>query len=213
MPKKSKITAVPINQPVEAHAEQEPKTEAQDMTDVMNEIKTSEPETLVEPVAEPVAEPEQSPKPSPKPRAKRTPKAKAQPQPARGTSGEPEVVVTDVTPDAKGTSPKGVLWTGETVVEVTVPEELNKEQKGVDKVSCPDCGKQMSAKTLKYSHGPNCLVKKKENNEAKTERVQPSVTDEMIEHEIEKRMNNKRVERITKRQKDLEQLAAKGLPS
>ena len=169
MPRKSKITAVPINQPVEAHAEQEPKTEAQDMTDVMNEIKTSEPETLVEPVA------------------------------ARGTFGE--------------TSPKGVLWTGETVVEVTVPEELNKEQKGVDKVSCPDCGKQMSAKTLKYSHGPNCLVKKKENNEAKTERVQPSVTDEMIEHEIEKRMNNKRAERITKRQKDFGQLVAKGLPS
>ena len=28
------------------------------------------------------------------------------------------------------------------------------------KVACPDCGKQMSAKTLKYSHGPNCSSKK-----------------------------------------------------
>ena len=33
------------------------------------------------------------------------------------------------------------------------------------KVACPDCGKQMSAKTLKYSHGPNCLAKKQKQGD------------------------------------------------
>jgi uncharacterized Zn-finger protein len=38
------------------------------------------------------------------------------------------------------------------------------------KVKCPDCGKQMSAKTLKYSHVPNC-VKKKEKQNKETEEI------------------------------------------
>ena len=33
------------------------------------------------------------------------------------------------------------------------------------KVACPDCGKQVSAKTLKYSHGPNCVVKKQKQSQ------------------------------------------------
>ena len=41
--------------------------------------------------------------------------------------------------------------------EVVEPKE---ELKMDTKVACPDCGKQMSAKTLKYSHGPNCSSKK-----------------------------------------------------
>ena len=41
--------------------------------------------------------------------------------------------------------------------EVVEPKE---ELKMDTKVACPNCGKQMSAKTLKYSHGPNCSSKK-----------------------------------------------------
>jgi len=88
----------------------------------------------------------------------------------------------------------------EVIAEVEVPEAKTEQ-----KVACPDCGKQMSAKTLKYSHAPNCVVKKNvKPNTAERE----SITDEMIEQEVQKRMSNKRSERMAKRQKDLEKLIA-----
>jgi hypothetical protein len=61
-------------------------------------------------------------------------------------------------------------------------EELKEEPKGEDKVECSDCGKQMSAKTLKYSHGPNCSSKKQKKGDdefAKTLR-----TAKQVAHEI-----------------------------
>ena len=89
------------------------------------------------------------------------------------------------------------------------PAGANKEVKASEKVSCPDCGKQMSAKTLKYSHVPNCLVKKQKETHGTPEPVaNATITDEMIEHEIEKRLTNRRAERMIKRQKDLEKLVA-----
>ena len=68
-------------------------------------------------------------------------------------------------------------------------EEPKEEPKGEDKVGCPDCGKQMSAKTLKYSHGPNCSSKKPKT---KAEEQQPTIqreeiTEELIEHHIRTR--------------------------
>ena len=44
----------------------------------------------------------------------------------------------------------------EAVITLPLPEELKVDTK----VACPDCGKQMSAKTLKYSHRPSCSSKK-----------------------------------------------------
>ncbi len=38
-------------------------------------------------------------------------------------------------------------------------EEPKEEQGAGAKVECPDCGKQMFAKTLRYSHGANCPAK------------------------------------------------------
>ena len=71
-------------------------------------------------------------------------------------------------------------------------EEPKEEHKGDDKVGCPDCGKQMSAKTLKYSHGPNCSSKKPKTNTDKKEEQRPTIqreeiTEEMIEHHIRTR--------------------------
>ena len=205
MPRKSKITAVPIEQPTEqpiilkdasGGEDAEQKTDAQEMTEVLNEVNVvSEPVDVepvaVEPVAvEPVALPPESS--GPKAKAKRASRAKA-----------PEPVV-EVTPALD-----------ETVVEVALPSEPNKDAKASEKVSCPDCGKQMSAKTLKYSHVPNCLVKKQKETHGPPEPpasspsgVLGTITDEMIEQEIEKRMTNRRTERLNKRQKDLEKLVA-----
>ena len=56
---------------------------------------------------------------------------------------EPEVVVTPSLDEVQ--------------VEVTF---LVEEAKAEAKVECPDCGKLMSQKTLRHSHGPNCVVKK-----------------------------------------------------
>ena len=205
MPRKSKITAVPIGQPTEqpilkdavGDDVDEQKTDAQEMTEVLNEVNVVSEPVAVEPVdvepaaVEPVALPPESS--GPKAKAKRASRAKA-----------PEPVV-EVTPALD-----------ETVVEVALPSEPNKDAKASEKVSCPDCGKQMSAKTLKYSHVPNCLVKKQKETHGPPEPPASSpsgvlgttVTDEMIEQEIEKRMSNRRTERLNKRQKDLEKLVA-----
>ncbi len=45
--------------------------------------------------------------------------------------------------------------------EVQVDAVLPTGEPQVEQNVCsPDCGKQVSAKSLKYRHGPNCVVKK-----------------------------------------------------
>ena len=87
-------------------------------------------------------------------------------------------------------------------------EEAKEEHKGDDKVGCPDCGKQMSAKTLKYSHGPNCSSKKPKTNTDKKEEQRPTIqreeiTEELIERHIRTRQ---RAERATRREMMLNNL-------
>ena len=214
MPRKSKITAVPIEQPTEqpilkdavGDDVDEQKTDAQEMTEVLNEVNVVSEPVAVEPAAvELVALPAESS--GPKARAKRASRAKASPQVQFY-----ELVREPVAPTLDETvAPKA--FSG---IEVALPSEPNKDAKASEKVSCPDCGKQMSAKTLKYSHVPNCLVKKQKETHGTlpTESSGPeptanaTISDEMIEQEIEKRMSNRRAERQNKRQKDLEKLVA-----
>jgi hypothetical protein len=183
MARKSKITAVPIapeasfgrNQPeglvVAQMTEEEPKTDAQEMTEVINEVNAvapeaslgKEPQAPEEPVApeaslgtEAVAEPKAKPKRASRAKASsRTPSVKALSALTPADQGEPVVNVTPTLDEATvevELPPSGVLGT----------KEANKEAKSVEKVTCPDCGKQMSAKTLKYSHKPNCVIEKKQ---------------------------------------------------
>ena len=186
MPRKAKIVAVPVDAPVEETVEQvaapEDKTDAEEMTNVINEIKTED-----QPVAEPVAEPTAEPKP------KRAPRGRA---PSRKRVKELDAEVVDVEPTLE-----------ETAVEVTLPEE--KPAAVVkDKVACPDCGKEMSAKTLKYSHAPNCVVKKKQIEEQPA--AAPTVSEELIEELVQKRWdnvsNNLRRERLARKQAMMEKL-------
>ena len=89
MPRKAKIVAVPVDAPVEETVEQvaapEDKTDAEEMTNVIQEIKTVD-----QPVAEPVAEPAAEPKP------KRAPRGRA-PSRKKVTEPEPEVVAVETT--------------------------------------------------------------------------------------------------------------------
>jgi hypothetical protein len=68
---------------------------------------------------------------------------------------------------------------------------------------------------LKYSHAPNCVVKKKQSDEAKTSAlppVAPTVSEELIEELVQKRWdnvsNNLRRERLARKQAMVEKLIA-----
>ena len=124
MPGSPRITAAPVDaQEEEGLARawpEEAKTDAEQMTDIINEVKVvDEPENLLALADEPVV-------PVEKPKAKRAPRQ------AKAKAVEPQA---DVLP---------------TLEEVTAEVELPSDNAKADaKQSCPDCGKQMSAKTLK----------------------------------------------------------------
>ena len=119
---------------------------------------------------------------------------------------EPQEAVSDapveVKPKAKRASrakpPVGVPGTKEEQVleepKEEPKEEVKEEVKIDDKVACPDCGKQMSAKTLKYSHVANCVTKKQNT---KTDENKEVITEAMIEHHLRTRA---RTERATRRE-------------
>ena len=163
MPRKPRITAVPVEQvqPEEGlMVARDEKTDAEQMTEILQEVQQ-----------EPKEEPKETVSDAPgevKPKAKRASRAKPKEQPIKE---EPK-------------------------------EEAKEEPKGEDKVGCPDCGKQMSAKTLKYSHGPNCSSKKPKTNTDKKEEQRPTIqreeiTEELIERHIRTRQ---RAERATRRE-------------
>ena len=168
MPRKAKVHAVPVEQGEESKPEGlvvagdvEVKTEAEQLTDVINDVTASS-QILETEYVDPVRAPVET-----KLKVKRVPKAKAKAVPPPEVTPEP--VVVEAAP--------------------AVDE--------VAKASCPDCGKQMSAKTLKYSH--KCT----------TAKVAPVVTDrivEIVEDEVEKRFNNRRAERTARREAVVEKL-------
>ena len=102
---------------------------------------------------------------------------------------EPKVAVSDavveVKPKAKRASrakPKEEPLEVEPIEEQILTQEPKEEARIDDKVACPDCGKQMSAKTLKYSHGPNCSSKKQKKGD--DEFAKTLHTAKQIAHEI-----------------------------
>ena len=86
--------------------------------------------------------------------------------------------------------------------EVQAEVVMSKQEPEVEpKVACPDCGKKMSAKTLKYSHGPNCVIHQQKqqipSDESAPNEIQ-SVANEWVEHEVQRRLNGRREERATR---------------
>ena len=154
MPRKAKITAVPIDaqpdQTLEQVDAQEPKTEAEQMTDVINEVNVTE-TILSNEYEAPVALYLQT---APKAKIKRM--SKKEPD-----FIEPEVEVTSSFDEVQA--------------EVVMPKQ---EPYVEPKVACPDCGKKMSAKTLKYSHGPNCVNNKQKQSLPEGSQTKGSQEDE-----------------------------------
>ena len=107
-----------------------------------------------------------------KPKAKRASRAKPKEEPQEVEPREEKILTLEVA-DQRETEPK-------------------EEARIDDKVACPDCGKQMSAKTLKYSHVANCVTKKPKTKSENTEEQQypiqvGEITEELIEHHIRTR--------------------------
>ena len=194
MARKAKITAVPIDQEEEIAPQvddDEVKNDAHHMTDIINEVNTPVLTHSVEDQIETPAAPSlagMQPVVETKAKAKRASKAKP------AVVVEPEVEVT------------ASLDEVEAVITLPLPEELKVDTK----VACPDCGKQMSAKTLKYSHGPNCSSKKqKTNTDQKEEESQPTIvrnplTEALLDHWKEQKCT--RAARAVRRQEMVEKL-------
>ena len=176
-PRKQQITAVPVEAPVEEGLAKawgdEVKTDVQEVTELVNELKVDE-----EPAVTCEVEDNPNPVAKPKARAKRAPKKPV----------EVEAVV----------EPEPV----EEPQQVEEPDDGN-WTKVESKVACPDCGKQMSAKTLKYSHGPNCTAKKQKRSPRE---ISSSVIEEVIENEVQKRFTSSRALRAARRQEMVEKL-------
>jgi hypothetical protein len=193
MARKAKITAVPIDQEEEIAPQvddDEVKNDAQHMTDIINEVNTPVLTHSVEDQIETPAAPSlagMQPVVETKAKAKRASKAKP------AVVVEPEVEVT------------ASLDEVEAVITLPLPEELKVDTK----VACPDCGKQMSAKTLKYSHGPNCSSKKQKTNTDQKEESQPNIvrnplTEALLDHWKEQKCT--RAARAVRRQEMVEKL-------
>ena len=186
MGRKAKITAVPIEQKEESipSVEEEVKTDAQLMTEIINEVNT------------PVITSSDEDKPEQEEEAPIV-VAKAK----RASRSKPAVVVDVVEPVVEVTASLDEV---EAVITLPSPEELKVDTK----VACPDCGKQMSAKTLKYSHGPNCSSKKQKqgDEEGVKELIEKSVFEEVVEHEVQKRLHNTRACRAVRRAEMVEKL-------
>ena len=189
MARKAKITAIPINKEEEVaqQVDEEVKTEAQLMTEIINEVNAPEGLCLVQDEEVPVIEDQvETPVVVAKAKAKRVSKAKPI---VTAAPVEHEVV------DAE-------------VVDAEVVEPVVVEPKVDAKVACPDCGKQMSAKTLKYSHGPNCSSKKQkqgdEEESTKTDIVRNPLTEAILDNWKETRCT--RLARAVRRQEMVDRL-------
>jgi hypothetical protein len=137
----------------------------------------------------------------------------------KGEYEQPNVLSTPVVPEAKAKrapslSPsvhKPKVMEPEVVVTPSLDEVLAKvlfpveEEKPAAKVECPDCGKMMSQNTLRYSHGPNCTVKKQ--RQATREPEVQNVANDMIEYEVQHGLYGKREERTARREAMVVKLA------
>ena len=181
MLRKARITAVPVEQEQQGVSEDtvEQKTDAEQMTDIINEVNTT-PESDAPPLnAEEEVAAESLPDGG---QTKAKPKARAKRAPSRGPSVRLKHNVIEPEPEP----------------EPEVQAELPVEEVKVDaKVECPDCGKMMSQKTLRYSHGPNCVAKKQKTT---TEDNLQSASDDWVEHEVQRRLYGRREERATRRE-------------
>ena len=101
--------------------------------------------------------------------------------------------------------PRRCLWL--LISDVVLPKGVPEVE---HKVACPDCGKQVSAKTLKYSHGPNCVIRKQKQSQttiiSREDGNHSLGTEVTKEQEYQSRMQNRRIERAARREEMVQKL-------
>ena len=190
-----KIHVVNLNG-FDATAPSEPQTsnEAEEMSKIKEEVENNEPAIEEPPPTEPP--PTETPI-EPKAKPKRKPPAK------KKEEVQEEVKEELISPPAP---PK---------------EEAGKKIKTVELVSCPDCKKEMSKKTLRYSHEKNCTGKPIVREEIPVKRREPaknpkpkeiieqyvSIPEEIIQREISKRVREQKDSRMRAKDERIKKLA------
>ena len=100
-------------------------------------------------------------------------------------------------------------------------KQPDKKTKTVELVSCPDCEKEMSKKTLRYSHEKNCTGKPVVREEVPVKRRAPvktskpkevieqyvSIPEEIIQQELNKRVKEQKESRIRAKDEKIKKLA------
>lgn len=103
------------------------------------------------------------------------------------------------------------------------PETNNKNIKVTELHKCPDCGKEMTKKSLRYSHAKNCPAQKPKQQPKAKATPKPSkkppvnedvesdipydIPEEVIEKVIYKRMETAKNNRIQRKQENIKRLA------
>jgi hypothetical protein len=135
-----KINVVDFNSPPDNPEVEntEPTHEAEQLTEIHNTIKDI---------------PEQ---PQPKPKTKRPKKVKPEPEPIEQESEEPPI------PEVEGISPKEEIQPVEEIkpLEEVKPEKNKNKVRVTELHKCEGCGKEMTKKSLRYSHAKNCPAQK-----------------------------------------------------
>lgn len=187
------------------------------------ETKVEEPEVKVEePLPDDVISCEEDVT-EPKPKAKARGKAKAK------QDADVEIEKAEVPTEPKTPAPKRRGRPTKTIKEAVVvvekkeepveqtssssDDDSKKEDKKAEKVKCEDCGKMVSAKTLKYTHKANCKAKKCETPTPApvpapaVQNVIPHKEVQVVTHVIDPRQAE-RAMRLQKRSEAMAKLAA-----
>ena len=200
MGRKAKIVAVSIDKEEEVapQVDEEVKTEAQLMTEIINEVNAPVLTHSVEDQREGLCLVQEEEVSVIEDQVE-TPVVVAKAKAKRVSKTKPIVTTAPVEPE---------VVDAEVVDAVDAVEPVVVEPKVDAKVACPDCGKQMSAKTLKYSHGPNCSSKKQkqgdEEESTKTDIVRNPLTEAILDNWKETRCT--RAARAVRRQEMVDRL-------
>ena len=184
---------------------EQPTNEAEELSKIKDDIQKEEPPK--EPEELPPVQQEAEPKAKPK----RKPPAKK----------KTEDIITP--PVEEIITPPVEEKPVEEKPEEEIPPKPEKKIKTVELVSCPHCKKEMSKKTLRYSHEKNCTGKPIVREEIPVKRRPPpkvkqeatpqtkdkyiSIPEEVVQQEINRRVKEQKESRIRAKDERIKKLA------
>ena len=164
-------------------------------------VEDKAPEPVVESVAEPVVESIAEPKAKPKAKAKAKAKVKKAVEPVEEKAPEPFGEL----PDDLITLVDDAEVEPIELHPAVVAADDSKTKKKDEKVVCPDCGRKVSAKTLKYTHKNNCKAFKEQQQ---PQQQLPHSAVVYQEDTLEEKMQRRRAHRLQQKDEPIQSLIA-----